>query len=117
MDIWAWFGDTLDTIAETDRGLAYRLSSLPSWVLDGRHEHVDAVVPELLAAAKRLESPWLEVFVRHWRLQSWVFQRHDISRGMPESFSGPLTPGLTRANLPQYGSSRMPSFQQRKLLC
>ncbi|MEQ1564431.1 MAG: hypothetical protein ABMA64_02250 [Myxococcota bacterium] len=87
MDLWGWFEELVEQIGEQDPGLARRLEALPGHVVDGRHAMVDAAVPELLAAARRLGLPWLEVFVRHWRLQSWVFHRSDVARGLPEAVS------------------------------
>src|SRR6478609_8154635 len=38
------------------------------------------MVPEALALARAAKNPWLEVFVRHWLLQSRVLHRRDVSR-------------------------------------
>lgn len=87
MDVWSWFEDAADQLADQDPALAGRLWNLPSLVVDGRHHEVEAVVPELLAAARRLRLPWLEVFVRHWRLQSLVLHQGDVTRGLAEAVS------------------------------
>ncbi|MCB9745017.1 MAG: hypothetical protein H6741_08350 [Alphaproteobacteria bacterium] len=85
MDIWSWVYAEIDRLLEEDRRLAWMIHKLPSWVTDNEYERVDSAMPELLAGVRRLKRPWLEVFVRHWHLQSIVLDRHDISGGMGQA--------------------------------
>ncbi|MCB9676884.1 MAG: hypothetical protein H6737_17345 [Alphaproteobacteria bacterium] len=85
MDIWAWVQAARKGLPEEESALARRLAYLPSWVNDQDHARVDAAVPEMLADVRRLGLPWLEVFVRHWRLQSLVFHRQEIAASLPEA--------------------------------
>ena len=78
MDIWRW-------LTEAQRGLMRRghvrlaraLDELPSLVVDEEHDAVDALVAEALPLARAADNPWLEVFVRHWALQSRVLHRYE----------------------------------------
>lgn len=80
MNIWQWVHDTEKELREHGHGrLAELLDELPSAVCADRHEQVDALVPEALALARGLELPWVELFVRHWSLQSRVLHRMDAS--------------------------------------
>ncbi|WAS93642.1 tetratricopeptide repeat protein [Nannocystis punicea] len=76
MDIWQWVQD-IDP--ELRRGGQQRLADLirriPSATVDDHHDRVDALAPEALALAKASGLPWVEVFVRHWHLQSRVLHR------------------------------------------
>ncbi|PCC70669.1 hypothetical protein SAMN02745121_05446 [Nannocystis exedens] len=76
MDIWQWVHD-IDP--ELRRGGHVRLADLirriPSATVDDHHDRVDALAPEALALARAAGLPWVEVFVRHWHLQSRVLHR------------------------------------------
>ncbi len=48
---------------------------------------MDATYPEALALAREARNPWLEVFVRHWNLQSRVLHRHEVADWMSEAVS------------------------------
>ncbi|MCY1011494.1 hypothetical protein OV079_39225 [Nannocystis pusilla] len=76
MDIWQWVHD-IDP--ELRRGGHVRLADLirriPAATVDDHHDRVDALAPEALALAKAAGLPWVEVFVRHWHLQSRVLHR------------------------------------------
>ena len=86
MDIWAWVREAERGLAENGRGrLAELMLRLPGLVCDDRHAEVDALVPEALALAREVESPWIEVFVRHWYLQSRILHRHQVERFLPEA--------------------------------
>lgn len=76
MDIWNWVRDRRkQLVRDGDSRLADLLYSLPGHVVDLRHQQVDALVPEAVARAKALGDPWLELFFRHWDLQSRVLTR------------------------------------------
>jgi len=85
MNIWHWVEERLGRLVKDDPRLAFHVSKLSSWTVNDQHERVDAVFPEVLAQVRSLEDPWLEVFVRHWRLQSLVLNRHDVVEGLPEA--------------------------------
>lgn len=78
MNIWQWVGETERELRAQGHGrLAELLDELPSAVCNDRHEQVDALVPEAISLARGLELPWVELFVRHWSLQSRVLHRMD----------------------------------------
>ncbi|MEL7369418.1 MAG: hypothetical protein AAFN74_10930 [Myxococcota bacterium] len=86
MDIWAWVEDFTEQLAKAgQQRLAYEVLQLPSLVVDNRHEEVDRLVPGLLGAARDLQHRWLEVYVRHWNLQSRVLKRYEVKGLLPEA--------------------------------
>lgn len=54
---------------------------LPTYTCDDEHEKVDALYPEGLALARGINDQWVEVFLRHWFLQSQVLHREN-AKGM-----------------------------------
>ncbi len=88
MDIWRWVGTRKRELREGGQErLASLMSALPSLVCDNEHARVEALVPEALALARAAKLPWVEVFVRHWLLQSRVFHRHEVGRSRHEAVS------------------------------
>ncbi|MCA9628137.1 MAG: hypothetical protein KC766_10745, partial [Myxococcales bacterium] len=63
--------------------LARALDELPSLVVDEEHDAVDALVAEALPLARAADNPWLEVFIRHWELQSRVLNRERVKDSLP----------------------------------
>jgi tetratricopeptide (TPR) repeat protein len=80
MDIWAWVHDHVEALREEDGELAQQVDALSTWTCDGEHGRVDAALPAIVARLRRLDRPWLEVFARHWGLQSRVLHRQDARR-------------------------------------
>lgn len=87
MDLWQWVRHRLEELEKQGQGrLAQLLRLLPDAVCEEEHSRVDALIPELLAQVRSLRDPWLEIFVRHWNLQSLVLHRFD-ARALPEAVS------------------------------
>jgi hypothetical protein len=88
VDIWAWITATETTLREAghDR-LADLLDEIPSAVCDDEHARADALVPEAVALARELRLPWVELFLRHWHLQSRVLHRLEVRGAQGESVS------------------------------
>lgn len=83
MDVWRWIHKREKTLVqEGEHRLVTLLDALPERVVNMRHAEVDAIVPEALALVRSRNDPWLEVFVRHWELQSKVFQRREGERAL-----------------------------------
>jgi tetratricopeptide (TPR) repeat protein len=81
MDIFEWVNETTESLRENGQArLADLIDELPTACCDAEHERVESMAPEALALARTLKNPWLEVFIRHWLLQSRVLHRHDVSR-------------------------------------
>ena len=71
MDIWAWVHDATEDLRKNGQGrLADLVDEVSSACCDGDHERVENMVPEALTLARAAKHPWIEVFVRHWFLQS-----------------------------------------------
>ncbi|MFF2143861.1 hypothetical protein [Kitasatospora sp. NPDC058190] len=85
-DIWAWVHDTHRQLAEAGhRRLADAIYELPGHANEGRNEQLDAVYPEAVAAARALGLPWVEVYLRHWRMQNLLNKRHQGEQALPEA--------------------------------
>lgn len=88
MDIWKWVRDVMNEYAEGEHyRLAYLMNSISSLACNDRHDEVDAVYPEALALAREVGNSWVELYLRHWRLQSLVLHRLDVSNALGEAVS------------------------------
>ncbi|MCA9544748.1 MAG: hypothetical protein KC613_10175 [Myxococcales bacterium] len=86
MDIFRWiYDDRMDALLEEAPRLAYIMHRLPTAAVDNRHAEVDALAAEGLVLARQRKDPWIEVFVRHWRLQSTVFKRLEVKDSLREA--------------------------------
>ncbi|MEU8513339.1 hypothetical protein AB0C76_17360 [Kitasatospora sp. NPDC048722] len=84
-DIWAWVHETHRQLADAGhQRLAEAIYALPGHANEGRNDELDAVFPEALAAARALGLPWVEVYLRHWRMQNLLNKRHHGERALPE---------------------------------
>lgn len=87
-DIWGWVHDTHTQLTEAGQHrLAAALVEIAGHAVDGRSEQLDAMYPEALASARALGLPWVEVFLRHWRLQNLLNKRHQGEQAMAEAVS------------------------------
>ncbi|MGW6917376.1 hypothetical protein ACWGB8_26620 [Kitasatospora sp. NPDC054939] len=85
-DIWAWVRDAHRQLAESgQQRLADAIYELPGHASEGRNEQLDAAFPEALAAARALGLPWVEVYLRHWRMQNLLNKRHQGEQALPEA--------------------------------
>lgn len=76
MDIWRWVIDLGRSEREAGRPALERLvDALPAAVVDDEYARAAALVPEGIALARSMRSPWLEVFFRHWDLQARVLHQ------------------------------------------
>lgn len=86
MDIWRWVNEVQNELVESGRArLAELIERIPTAAVNHHHAELDAAVPEALALAREAKNPWLEVFVRHWNLQSRILHRHEVSDFLPEA--------------------------------
>ncbi|MEV7182785.1 hypothetical protein [Kitasatospora sp. NPDC093102] len=85
-DIWAWVRDTHRQLAEAGHHrLADAIIELPEHATEGRNEQLDALYPEAVAAARALGLPWVEVYLRHWRMQNLLNKRQQGEAVLPEA--------------------------------
>src|SRR5262245_32293158 len=104
MDVWSW---VFPAQRELERNGHHRLAAIMSRVatatVDGRAHEVEAIVAEGLALARAADAPWIEVFLRHWRLQSRLFHQPDAGYGLGEAVDllefahGPRTEGCPQS--------------------
>lgn len=86
MDIWRWVQSTTRELRESGQArLADLIDALPTHTCDDEHARVEALCPEALALARAARLPWVELFIRHWRLQSRVFHRYEVKDNLPEA--------------------------------
>ena len=87
-DVWAWVHDTHRELVEGGHHrLADAVAEISGHAVNGRPEEVDAIYPEAVAAARSLGLPWVEVYLRHWRLQSLLNERQQGAKALPEATS------------------------------
>ncbi|MFJ9696832.1 hypothetical protein [Kitasatospora sp. NPDC101183] len=85
-DIWAWVHDAHRQLTESGHHrLAEAVYELPGHANEGRNDQLDAVFPEALAASRALGLPWVEVYLRHWRMQNLLNRRHQGEKALPEA--------------------------------
>ncbi|MFE9427144.1 hypothetical protein ACFYNO_29725 [Kitasatospora sp. NPDC006697] len=87
-NIWDWVYDTHTHLVDSGQHrLATALVEIAGHAVDGRNDQLDAMFPEALASARALGLPWVEVFLRHWRLQNLLNKRHQGEQAMSEAVS------------------------------
>lgn len=88
MDIWRWVWDLEESLrARGQHRLATLIDKLPDYAVNSQHAKMDAVFPEALALARATGNPWVEIYVRHWHLQSKVLVRGDARGSIEEAVS------------------------------
>ncbi|MFO0723530.1 MAG: hypothetical protein U1E65_07110 [Myxococcota bacterium] len=76
MNVWDWVVDLEEKLeAEGQDRLVEVIGGVSQAVHDDEYARVDAYVAEGVAAARAMNMPWLEVYFRHWDLQSRVLDR------------------------------------------
>jgi tetratricopeptide (TPR) repeat protein len=86
MNIWKWVEEVQDELVrQGHHRLAELMRVLPSYTENENHAQLDAIVPEALALARAIKNPWIEIFIRHWNLQSKVLDRYEVSKMLPEA--------------------------------
>jgi tetratricopeptide (TPR) repeat protein len=88
MDIWDWIRQTERDLRDGGHArLARLIDVIPTYACDDAHDQLDAVMPEALALARDLDHGHLEVFLRHWNLQSRILHRMEARAYLPEAVS------------------------------
>ncbi len=88
MDLWGWVSSVEAELVDAgEHRLAHLMRMLPNRCCDGDHAFVDAVYPEALSLARAYGNSWIEVFVRHWYLQSQVLKRGRGKSNLSEAVS------------------------------
>lgn len=85
MDIWSWVTDAVRSALKERPRLAWMLYRFAGFVVDNQHEQVEALYPEAMALAAQARQPWLEVFFRHWLLQSRILRRSMVRESLPDA--------------------------------
>jgi len=76
MNVWSWvWGAQSDLVDNGHDELKNYMDKISSDTCAGRHDLVDSYADEAIAMAKQLNLSWVELFLRHWKLQSHVLHR------------------------------------------
>ncbi len=82
MDIWSWVHQAQTQLVENGQTrLADIIDDIPTYTVNGQHAKIDALINEALVEARKQPNKWIELFIRHWYLQSQVLHRRN-SAGM-----------------------------------
>lgn len=86
MDIWSWVSTKENELREMGHGrLATLMSDISTFTCNEEHSKVDLIYPEALALAKNIGDKWVELFLRHWYLQSQVLHRNNARGNLTEA--------------------------------
>lgn len=78
MDIWKWVTELQEDLEKNGQErLASLIQVVPHYSVNDEHEQVDSFIPEALALTKQIRHPWLELYFRHWHLQSRILERYE----------------------------------------
>ena len=86
MNIWHWIQELEEQ--ESKHGnprIAYLIDIIPSLCVNDELDRLEVLYPEALSLAKKHINPWLEVFFRHWYLQSQVLRRNNVKGMLPKA--------------------------------
>lgn len=86
MNIWSWVHDTENRLREEGQErLAEIMDDISSHTCNDEHDKVDALYAEGLTLARQHPNKWIEVFLRHWYLQSQVLHRYNTRGNLSEA--------------------------------
>lgn len=87
-DVWGWVYEKTHSLREAgEDDLADAIDELPGLAIGANRAAVDATYDIALARARALDEPWVEVFLRHWRLQGLLLHDADVRAATPEAAS------------------------------
>ena len=85
MNVWKWVNDLSWELSDSGQErLADLIDEVPGQICSGEHTTAECLIDEALAMPACQENPWLNVYFRHWRLQSRILHRLDASHGAVE---------------------------------
>lgn len=86
MDIWKWVNQLQEELERNgNERLAALIDEIPRLVTNDEHAQVDAMVPEAISSSRQLKLPWLEIYFRHWYMQSRVSNRNEGHSALGEA--------------------------------
>ena len=84
MDVWGWVDKLTAELEESGQehaaGLFYRFVDL---IMEQEIPQAEAMLPEVMAMAKAMENPWVEVFFRHWEMRLRVGIKGEGESALP----------------------------------
>ncbi|MEO1269756.1 MAG: hypothetical protein AAFX99_16845, partial [Myxococcota bacterium] len=88
MNTFQWVGKAQEKLVEDGQlRLAQILDAIPSLVSRHEHETLDALMPEALSLTHQAaqQQSWLEIYLRHWNLQSHILHRMETADWLAEA--------------------------------
>jgi len=87
-DVWSWVYEKERQLREQgEDALASSLGRIPQIATNGERATLEAVFHTAVDRARTLDEPWVEVFLRHWRLQCLLLYDVDTRAAVPEAAS------------------------------
>ncbi len=83
--VWTWLwrlSEELYDMGEED--ISDKIDNFSSLAYEKDQKQVELAFPELIAFARARQNKWLEIYLRHWRLQAYVNTNHDPRPLVPE---------------------------------
>ena len=88
MNIWQWVEQTENELIKSgNHCLVEFVNEIFIFCVNEEHAKVDALMPEALALTRQVNHSWLEIYFRHWHLQSRVLNRHEGKSALHEAVS------------------------------
>lgn len=88
MNIWGWVEGRYNSLVEDGHGeLAKLIYDISHYACDDRPDLVDQIFNQALPLCRSLEDHWLEIYFRHWRLQSHVLKSYRAKDLLSEAVS------------------------------
>ncbi len=88
MNVWDWVYDKEQELREAGHEqLADFMDRIPEDTCANRHDAVDSYVDEAIKLAKDAKESWVELFLRHWYLQSAILHRQKPKQMVREAVS------------------------------
>lgn len=87
INIFEWLEGPLQALREDDPQLAHDVEHLSHWAVSGQQARLRAALPRILAEVRRRSMPWLEIYARHWGLQSGLARHYRLKEGLAEAVS------------------------------
>jgi len=88
MNVWAWVDEKKSELRDAGHHhLADFIGRIAVDTCANRHAAVDTYADEAIQLARDANEPWVELFLRHWRLQSTILHRQQPKKMVREAVS------------------------------
>ncbi|MCR9141640.1 MAG: tetratricopeptide repeat protein [bacterium] len=88
MNVWQWIVDYSEELGDQgEYGLARDVVEIGHHAVEDRFADADAAFARILTHARHSEHKWLEVFARHWNMQSRSYDRGDCRENLNDAIA------------------------------